>query len=81
MNGSGTCTCQTGWAKSTRGLCEVCDSGYYGENCNLCPNCGAHGTCDEGVVGDKGYYFLFLSLSLPFSSSSFYFYFIFILFK
>ena len=42
---------------------NYCAQGFYGKNCeNECPNCGEHGSCNDGVTGDgsciceKGYY-------------------------
>eukprot|EP01006_Ploeotia_vitrea_P046081 TRINITY_DN66991_c2_g1_i19.p2 TRINITY_DN66991_c2_g1~~TRINITY_DN66991_c2_g1_i19.p2 ORF type:complete len:262 (-),score=21.29 TRINITY_DN66991_c2_g1_i19:1840-2625(-) len=40
--------CQQGW---TGVLCDQCDLGYWGTNCATC-ECGTHGKCSEGLVGD-----------------------------
>jgi hypothetical protein len=45
----GNCPCNSNWAG---GSCNVCASGYYGASCTLCPNCGAHGTCLDGLAGN-----------------------------
>src|SRR5688500_2316307 len=26
--------------------------GHYGSSCTACPNCGSHGTCNDGLSGD-----------------------------
>lgn len=33
-------------------MCESCDSGYYGSSCTVCPDCNAHGTCNDGIDGN-----------------------------
>jgi hypothetical protein len=47
LEGTGLCTCSTGWDGSA---CDRCDEGYFGASCSDCPAC-ANGICDEGIGG------------------------------
>ena len=46
--GGYTCTCNPGWAGE---LCDACATGYFGDNCTICPAC-VNGSCNEGLAGD-----------------------------
>jgi hypothetical protein len=46
--GTNSCACLSNWSGTS---CDLCASGYYGAACNACPNCGAHGSCDDGLAG------------------------------
>jgi len=52
--GTGACTCNQGWilANETDPLssCSLCDEGYYGKSCDICPDC-VFGTCLDGYTG------------------------------
>ena len=46
---SAICEIEPGWVCGD-GEC-VCDEDFYGPTCIPCPDCGAHGLCDEGNQG------------------------------
>ncbi len=45
---SGQCVCDTGWTGAT---CNVCQEGYYGNQCQYVCAC-EHGDCDDGLTGN-----------------------------
>ncbi len=45
----GGCRCNSNW---TGPSCSACASGYYGNACTLCPSCGPHGSCLDGLAGN-----------------------------
>jgi len=45
-----------GWI-SSEATCDICDGGYFGSNCEACPNCGPHGTCDDGISISFSFFF------------------------
>lgn len=44
----GSCICKSGFIGET---CEECGSGYYGPDCQRCPDCGA-GICSNSIESD-----------------------------
>ena len=47
--GAAECACDSPWAGP---LCDACAPGFAGPGCAVpCPDCGAHGACDDGAMG------------------------------
>jgi hypothetical protein len=46
-----TCTCSVPQYPMPN-TCLSCVSGFYGSHCTACPNCGTHGTCNQGIAGN-----------------------------
>src|SRR5690242_18924750 len=46
------CTCQTGWAGVSCQNAATCPANTFGANCQPCPSCSGHGTCNAGVTGN-----------------------------
>ncbi|KAL4229260.1 Mucin-4 [Mactra antiquata] len=60
--GSFTCTCNTGYLKTSDGVCQVCDKSHWGTNCvnnctcvtentDVCDNVDGSCTCNNGWSG------------------------------
>ena len=46
----GGCHCHAGFA--TKHNCGECNEGRYSSQCKLCPVCGEHGHCNDGMEGN-----------------------------
>jgi len=47
--GDGACACAIGFSAATN--CSSCAEGYFGEDCDPCPECGDEATCSDGDNG------------------------------